>query len=210
MKKQNIGLLTTIALAASLATGASTASAAGLLGQRYIDATLDYVFWDNDSGLDHGLGVTVDYNQPLTNSLDLTAAYSYLSSDISNTSTSVKGNDLSFGAHWFMPAANGKFFTGGKLGWSKASANLIGSGNNLSESTTYWLIDAGYEFPIGSGSSATPYISYSHAFKRGFSGTFEYGIYGEFDLSGTTSLLMKVNGNDDSDFGVSGGVVYRF
>jgi len=204
MKKQHISILTTIALAATLAAGASTASAAGLLGQRYFGATLDYEFWDNDSGLDDGLGVTLKYNQPLNKSIDLSLGYSYLSSDITGSSTSVHGNDFNFGATWFTPAANGKFFTGVELGWAKASAG------GFSDSSTYWTIAAGYEFPIGSGASATPYVSYNDYFESGFDGTFEFGVIGEFELGSGTSLILAARGNDDSDFGVSGGVAFRF
>lgn len=204
MKKQNISILTIIALAASLAAGASTASAAGLLGQRYFGATLDYALWDDDAGLDDGLGVTLKYNQPLNKSIDLTLGYSYLSSDVIGTSASVNGNDFSFGATWFTPAANGKFFTSLELGWAKASSS------GFSDSTTYWEVAVGYEFPIGASASATPYVSYGKPFESGYSGTFEYGIMGEFELGNGMSLLIGANGNEDSDFGASAGVAFRF
>lgn len=204
MKKQNISILTTIALAASIAAGASTASAAGLLGQRYVGATLDYVFWDNDTALEDGLGVTVKYNQPLNKSIDLSLGYSYLSSDIDGTSASVNGNDINFGATWFTPAANGKFFTALELGWFKASSS------GVSDSTTYWEVAVGYEFPIGASASATPYVSYGRPFDSGYSGTFEYGIIGEFEVGNGMSLLIGANGNDDSDFGASAGFAFRF
>lgn len=205
MNKQNIRILSTIALVATLAAAsASTASAAGLLGQRYAGATLDYVLWDDDAGLDDGLGATLFYNQPLNQSFDLTLGYSYLNSDIEGSGSSVDGHDISFGGRWFQPLSNGKVFVGAELGWSKASAG------GFSDSTAYWGVAAGYEFPLGSSVTATPYLSFSDAFESGYSSEFEYGILGEFAVSDATSVIVKASGNDDSDFGFSGGFLFRF
>lgn len=213
MKNQNKRIVSMLALAATVAAGASTASAAGLLGQRYVSATLDYIFWDDDPvlvvdefevTLDDGLGATIVYNQPLANSLDLSLSYAYLSSDLENTSISIHQHDIDFGATWYTPVANGRVFVAGELGWARASSQ------GESDSTTTWGIATGYEFPIGSAASATPYIAYTDFFESEYDGGFSFGIIGEFELQQGLSLLMSAYGNDDSDFGVSGGLLFRF
>jgi len=213
MKRKNIRILQTIALAAGLAASASTVSAAGLLGERYVKATLDGVFWDDDSGLDDGFGASLTYNQPLAKAFDLSLGYSHLRSDLPDLDDgeggeidggSLSGDLFAFSGTWFAPAANGKLYARGSLGWATTNAD-IGD-----DDAWVWALETGLEIPVGQQASVTPYISYSDSFESGSNGTFDFGVIGELDLNNRTGLVLGVSINDDSDWEVNGGVLFRF
>lgn len=213
MKPTHIRILQTIALAAGLAVSASTALGAGRLGQRHVEATLDTVLWDDDSGLEDALGASLTFNQPLAPNFDLSLGYSHLRSDIEDIDDGeggeIDGGDLTgdlvfFSGTWFTPAANGRLYARGAVGWANTDSPLG------EDSTWAWMAETGLEIPLGSSAAVTPFISYTDAFEGGADGVFDFGVTGEIDLGSSASLLLSASINDDSDVGLSGGVVFRF
>jgi hypothetical protein len=215
MKRKNIRMLQTIALAAGLAASASIASAAGQVGQRYLEATLDGVFWDDDSGLDDGIGGSLTYNQPLAKNFDLGLGYSHLNSDLPDIDDgeggeidggSLDSDLLFFSGTWFTPAANGKLFVRGAVAWSNLDADIVIGDDD----EWLWALETGLEIPVGQRAAVTPYIAYTDGFDGDIDGIFDFGVRGEIDIATRTSLVVDASINDDSDIGLKGGVVCRF
>jgi hypothetical protein len=208
-------MLQTIALAAGLAVSASVASAAGQVGQRYLKATLDGVFWDDDSGLDDGIGGTLTFNQPLAKNFDLGLGYSHLRSDLPDIDDGeggeidggdITGDVFSFSGTWFTPAANGKLFVRGTIAWSDLDFDVtIGDDDEW-----LWALETGLEIPLGQRATITPYISYTDGFDGSIDGIFDFGVMADFDVTSRTSIVVGASINDDSDVELNGGVVFRF
>jgi hypothetical protein len=227
MKRQKIRVLQTIALAAGIAAGASTASAAGLLGQRYVSATLDYVNWDDEAFVDDGWGGSLVYNQPLNKSIDLSLNYSHLKSDAGEGH--ISADAFGFLGTWYTNAANGKLYLRGDIGWAKTSSNLVvfpidsegttppvaaqvPGGNGLfDDDFTFYALETGLELALGDKASITPFVAYAHPFHNNDgNGSWDFGVKSDYDITNSTSVLVSAAVDDDSNLQFSAGFVFRF
>ena len=218
-------ILSSVALAAGFLAGAGQVNAAGLLGQRYFGATFDYAFVSEDlnvdgtqGGIDDATGLSLLYNQPIRDSLDLGIEYSYLTTDFgASDGEYVLNGDISMheiyaGVTWFSAKRDKmKPFVTGALGWMKTEADADAGGENYNESDSSfaWLARAGIEFGIGDRIALAPVIEYADPLESGADGTFSYGGYAEFELN-KLSFVGRVMIDDESNTTVSAGLTFGF
>ena len=229
MKSQNIRIVQTIALAAGIAAGASTASAAGLLGQRYVSATADYVHWDDDTGLENAWGLSAAYNQPLSKTFDLSLGLSHLKSDLEFFGGDISASAIDFAGTWFTNAANGKLYVRGGIGWARVDVDLSivldestvgvppvaaqvpGGDGSANDDFTFYGLETGLELAVGDKATITPFVAYSHPFKsEDGDGAWDFGVKSDYDITKSTSVLVSAAIDDDSNVQVSAGFVFRF
>lgn len=210
--KSNTRILKFIAIAAAVAGSIQVTSAAGLLGQRYVSGTVDWLFPD-EGAIDTGNGLTALINQPLSSNVDLTLSYSYLDSgiDFPVGEGEVNSVDASyqtalFGVTFYTPVQSFK-------GYARLSAGLLrmqidGDGEN----DGMYAIEIGAEVPAGEKATLTPYIAWKNTFDDdlGDEGLWVFGALAEFEVSPKWSLLARVQIDEDSDWGLSGGAAFRF
>jgi len=215
--KSNTRILKFVAAAALVAGTVSVSSAAGLLGQRYVGATFDWVLWDNDElpggDLDDGRGLSLTFNQPLSSNVDLSLDYSYLDAggtldlgegDIYNFDASSQA--VTFNATFYMPAGNVKPFVKAGAGW--AWAKIDGDSDN----DTIYQIVPGVEIPAGEKATLTLFAAWQDYFDNESEddGFFTFGATAEFALNDKVSLLATGSVDDDSNYGISAGAILRF
>ena len=188
---------------ACIATAATPGGDAGLLGERYVGATIDYVVFDGDA-LDDGLGLSLVYNNPLNEEIDLAVTYSYLGSEAYD-SVNVSSHTLLAGATFHAPLGQGRALLRAELGVSRLKAGG-------SETEIPYAVTLGYELPIGGEFALTPFLTWSDLVDSDLDvdGTFDIGVLASWRVSETLDLIGSVTRNDDSDVGLSLGVAYRF
>lgn len=189
--------------AASLASAAAPGGDAGLLGERYVGATIDYVVFDGDA-LDDGIGVTLAYNNPLNEEIDLSVTYSYLGSEAYD-STNVTSHALLVGATFHSQMGQGRGLLRVELG-----VNRLKAGG--SETEIPYALTLGYELPLNAEFALTPFVTWSDLVDSDLDvdGTFDLGVLASWRVSETLDIVGTVTRNDDSDLGLSAGVAYRF
>ena len=130
--KSNTRILKFVALAALVAGSVPVASAAGLLGQRTVSGTYDWLLVD-EPGIKDGRGFSVALNQPLSTSIDLGVSYRFLDSGFyvpvgegDSTELDVSAQELMFGATFYAPVQAAKVYGRVSAGWFRTNVAEIG------------------------------------------------------------------------------------
>jgi opacity protein-like surface antigen len=233
--KTNTRILKFVAAAAIVAGCSSVASAAGLLGQRYAGATLDWVLFDNDlvngAKIDDGRGFSLTLNQPLSSNVDFSVDYSFLDSggrippgegngDYGPESLSrpagftddgsyvfdAASQALTFNATFYMPAGNVKPFIKVGAGW--AWTKIEGRSDN----DAVYQIVPGVEIPAGDKASLTLFAAWQDYFDNEIEddGSWDFGAVAAFDVSAQWTVLARGSVDEDSNYGISAGALFRF
>jgi len=193
----------------------SGSTQAGLLGERYFGVTFDYVTFDAPA-VNDGFGASFELNYPISNGVDLVAAYSYLGNDLdidfngSPVGADLDQHSLFVGTRLHTPLGPGRGFATAGFGLAKLGVDIPGLGDD-SETESYYLIGAGYELPVGDRLAFTPFVTWSDFFDSDLdAGAVTYGTDVEFRFEGSVSLIGSLWVDDDSNKGVSAGMVFRF
>jgi hypothetical protein len=210
--KSNTRILKFVALAALVAGSVPVASAAGLLGQRSVSGTYDWLHLD-EPGIKDGRGFTLALNQPLSTNIDLGVSYSYLDSGFyvpigegETTELDVSGQELMFGATYYAPVQAAKVYGRVSAGWFRT--NVAGDGDN----DGLYRLEVGAEFAAGAKATLTPFITWENTFDEDLdhNGVWTYGALAEFEVATQWSLLAKATFDEDSTWGLSAGFAFRF
>jgi opacity protein-like surface antigen len=201
-----------LALATVLVAGASSAFAAGQLGERFIGIGYTQVDFDGDF-LEDGKGGTLHINMPLTKTVDLSASYSFMSSEtptgLSAGSTyDVDAKEAFFSASFYFVGSKAKPYLRPGIGWAKAEAQ--GSGIRVDEDEAVYDVEAGVEVPVGDRVAITPFVGWSDAFDSDYEGTFRYGVMADIDVTKSLGVVLGVTGDDDDDITYGIGALIRF
>jgi len=197
-------LLPTLALLATAAVAVSPIHAAGLVHQRTGLLTLDY-FNTESAAFDNGGGVTLLYNQPVTDRGDFSVGYSHLSYD----SARVGGGDATKDRFMVYGAGIGELDTDTPyarvgFGWGRDKY-----GPTKLESALY-SIRIGVEWKPEEKWAVNLYGDWTDSFNSEVDGTLVYGVLADHDLSETMSGVLQLEGDDHFNWKLSVGALFRF
>jgi len=150
-------------------------------------------------------------NQPLSDSIDLTVGYSYLDSeatvvDEGTTTFDVSAQSLNFGGTYHMKAGSVKPYASLGLAWGRYRAA------GVADDDLEYILGAGVEIPAGSKAALTPFVTWKDTLDKEADdeGSWNFGAMADFDITTSVSLLAKAMVDDDSNWGYSAGVLFRF
>jgi hypothetical protein len=197
-------ILPTLVLAWGVAASTFSANAAGLVGQRFFAATFDVVSFD-EPVLDPGVGISLMLNQPVDQSFDLFLEYSYLTAPIVYLDDDVTSHQLMGGVRWYSSKhAKAKPFVDLAIGGVFVKADEVSDDQFVYDATV------GIELAIGDKIRLAPYVGYTDSFESDVEGSVNYGVIGELGLGKSWSLLARVFGDDDSNYGGSLGLKFAY
>ncbi len=190
-----------VLIAASSAFLINSASA-GVLGERAVTATFDYVAYDDDA-LDDGLGVTVGYRQAVATGIDIDVALTYLDSGFDGgPSVDLRGAGL--GGTFYVTNQATKPFVAVGLSW----ANIQAFGS--SENEVFYSVAAGVEFKASDALTLIPYVAWDDAFDSDIEGSGSVGLNADYSIDTAWSTVLGASISDDGDLGFSLGVRIKF
>ena len=201
-KKTNVKLLVatlaaTFALAASAAAqsanvavpvpSAASASGQGLLGATYTGISGNY-FELKKGPPSVARGFSLDYNQPLTDGMDLTVGYDWARARASGFKTTEQKLDALFTA--FSKLNWGKPFVSAGLDWDHRHGNFATSGSSIG-----LLVGTGVEFQVAPAFAVTPFVNLVREthFNQNEA---DYGVKATYRLEQNWSVTAKAQYDD--------------
>jgi outer membrane protein W len=163
-----------VALAAALTTQAQTVSSnnAGLLGQRYAEASVGLV--DPHGTSDNGFSGNLGVNLPLQTGLDASFSYTYdrFHTDFAGTGAHLSAHTLGAALTAYSSFGNLKPFFGAGLGyqWNRTKFGSF----KTRDDNSIWALGTGVEIPCGTF-TVTPKVTYQDGFSSDSAAGFTYG-----------------------------------
>lgn len=193
-----------IAAAFGLCVASVPASAAGLLGERYVSASYDHTFTESSSYGD-GSGLTVFYNHPLCENVDLGGRYSYRAWDAkTDWASDFSDQRLEAVATAFGPPELDRI-------WVQVGAGLGMVEHGDDDTTNFaWSALFGTEYGLGATGVLQPYAGWNDVLNDGDTTTFVYGVKLIFSAGEKIGVQVKVEGDHHYNATLSLGVVGRF
>jgi len=198
------------ALALGLGLTAAPASAAGLLGERYVAVGYDHAIVESAAYEDGG-GMTLVYNHPLSDKVDLGGSYTFLSYDGANGRDEV-GDFTDQRLQFFMTAYGlPDGIPDFDRIWVRVGAGFGNVEHGDRDTTNLsWLGMIGTEYPMGERSVLQPYVGWSDVINDGESVTFVYGLQAVFDVAEKVGVSLRVQGDQRYNITLSLGGLFRF
>jgi opacity protein-like surface antigen len=197
-----------LGLATALSTRAQSpmvSNANGLLGQRYVEASVGAI--DPHGSSDYGFSGDVSVNLPVQTGLDVGFGYTYnrLNADLLSGLFKLRQRDhtLSSTLTGYSTFGNIKPFAGLGVGyqWSRAKLNFGGTRVfETDDDDAVWGAGIGAEIPVGAF-TITPSISYQDTFSSDSSGAFAYGVEGHTWFTRTLGGFGEVTFSDPTGGG---------
>ncbi len=175
----------------------------GLLGTSYLGASFDYIDIQS-AAYRGGKGTSLSLNHPVTESVDISADYSYAYARIRPAVGKMQTHELfTHGTYIFKRQGAQPYIRGG-VGRSLAYI----PGPNQRE--WHYRTEAGVEMPVGRHLSMTPYVRYTDGFRRRVGDTFEGGLTSQVALSGNVSMIARASRADNRNNSFSVGLALPF
>jgi hypothetical protein len=198
-------------LGATAVLGLSLASAplgasAGLLGERYAALGYDYTFVES-AAYDDGDGITLVYNQPWTDSVDIGGSY---------TSVGYGDADGRDEVGDFSDQRLQLLVTGYELPsldriWVRAGAGVGMVEHGDEDETNFcWSASIGTEYTMSDKAVFQPYLGWSDVLDDGETTTFHYGMQVVFNASDKIGVNCRLEGDHHYNITFSLGVLARF
>lgn len=199
--KTSIKLLAVAALAAGANLFAQTqpaaaATNAGLLGQRYAEATVGYLDVNKSGTNIWGLGAAV--NVPVNSYLDATLSWAHAEAEGSGNGQ-VAG--LAGSVTGYMPLETGKTFGTFTLGYDW----IVPGKDDWSYS-----VEGGYEYPVCDKFAARVSVGYSSDFHQNTNESWDGTLKGIYQFSEKLSGTAAVSFIDGGHIGYTVGCVFKF
>lgn len=183
---------------------ASSASAAGLLGQRHAALSYDHTFVETGA-YDDGGGLSLFYNHPLLETVDLSFVYRYTSWD------GARDDVGDFSEHRFL--AHMTAFGGGERDVLFARVGVgVGHVESGSRDVTglAWSGVAGTEYALNEKAVLQPYFGWNDVINDGRRPRFIYGLLVAWDASEGFGLTARIEGDSKYNVVLSVGALVRF
>jgi hypothetical protein len=208
---KNVRLITSLVAIAALGltaraqtmvpTSSFDSRSAGLVGQTWGGASYSWIDLDR-SGIDAS-AITLNLNQNSGENLDTLFEYEYIRSD-RFAGTRLTQHSLLLGARAFVPNTTFKPFAEGGVGWMW---QRVRGGRDDSWA---WMAGAGVELEFSPAFAAAPYVRYEDAPDLPGSGTWNYGVRGNFWVSERYAVTGAVERDDDRNMGYTVGFAFRY
>ena len=166
--KSLVGTLAALAVGSSLfAQTAETSASAGLLGQRYVGASLsieDFRTFDDLVGfeVDSAIGGSLSVNVPVRANLDAGFGYSY--DKIDDSVFEATQHAIGAGATVYGSWSGVKPFATATIGYSWTDIEVPSTGASANEDDAFWAAGVGVEVPVGPATALRGRVSYNDSF----------------------------------------------
>lgn len=196
------------ALALGLGLTAAPASAAGLLGERYVAVGYDYLVTES-AAYDNGAGVTVFYNHPFNDHIDFGGSYKYAAKDGARSDVEDFSDQrlqfvvTAFGLPDGIPDADRLWV---RLG---AGLGMVDSGDDDSTGLSLQAL-LGTEYTLGEKGVLQPYVGWNSVIDDGETGSFVYGVQLVFDVAEKFAVNFRAEGDQRYNVALSIGGLFRF
>ena len=197
-----------LGLATALSTRAQSptvSSANGLLGQRYVEASVGAI--DPHGSSDYGFSGDVSVNLPVQAGLDVGFGYTYnrLNADLSPGLFKLRQRDhtLSSTLTGYSNFGNVRPFAGLGVGYQWSRAKLDFSSARIFDTRdddAVWGAGLGVEVPVGA-LTLSPSISYQDTFSSDSSGGFAYSVEGHTWFTRTLGGFAEATFSDPTGGG---------
>ena len=188
-------------------------SAAGLLGERYAEVSYDFV-QTGSARYDNGAGMTLAYNQPYSENVDLGASFQFAMYDAANNRPEVgdfSEQRLQVFATAYMPPERDRLWLRLGVGLGEVERDYSATETPDEEITDLsWLFRIGTEYAIGDKAAVTPYLGFEDILDDGETIDFVYGVHAFWDVAESIALSLRIEGNRDYNLGISLGCLARF
>jgi len=195
----------TVAMALGLATVPAVADA-GLLGERYVAVGYDYAFIES-AAYDDGDGLTLFYNHPLSDTIDLGGSYHYVAygdadgrDEVGDFSDSrVQLHATAYGLSNIEPI------------WVRLGAGIGAVEHGDDDETNFaWSALIGTEYTLGESAVLHPYLGWTDVLEDSEGTRFVYGVQTVVGVSDKIGLNVRLQGDHHYNFTLSLGALVRF
>lgn len=194
-----------VALGLSLAT-ASVYASAGLLGERYAALSYDHAFVET-AAYDDGAGITLLYNQPLTDSIDIGGSYT----NVGYGDADGRDEVGDFSDQRLQLLVTGYELPSLDRIWVRVGAGLGMVEHGDDDDTNFcWSASLGTEYTISDKAVFQPYLGWSDVLSDGETTTFHYGMQVVVNASDKIGVNCRLEGDHHYNFTLSLGVLARF
>lgn len=194
------------AVALGLGLWAAPASAAGLLGERYAALSYDHAFIES-AAYDDGSGLTLLYNHPLCDSVDLGGSVNYVAyGDADGRDEVGDFSDQRFQVHataFGLPELDRVWVRVG------TGVGMVEHGDE-DETNLCWSSLIGTEYTISDKAVIHPYVGWSDVLDDGETTTFVYGLQLAFNASEKFGVTCRLQGDHHYNVTLSLGALARF
>jgi hypothetical protein len=195
----------TVALGLCLATASGYASA-GLLGEHYAALGYDYTFVET-AAYDDGAGITLVYNQPWTDSVDIGGSYT----NVGYGDADGRDEVGDFSDQRLQVLVTGYELPSMDRIWVRAGAGLGIVKHGGDDDTNFcWSALLGTEYTISDKAVFQPYVGWSDVLDDGETTTFHYGMQVVFNASDKIGVNCRLEGDHHYNLTLSFGVLARF
>jgi hypothetical protein len=192
------------AAALALAFSATTATAAGLLGSRYVSASYDYTLSESASYKD-GDGVSLFYNHPFADHVDLGLDFRARSVNGSrNDVPDVEDQRLRLVATAYQSGGRDNIFV--RLGVGFGSVER----GSRDSTTLAWSAVIGTEYTFSESAVLQPYAGWNDVRNDGQTISFIYGALVAYDVTDAFSVTGQIEGDEHYNVTLSIGALVRF
>ncbi|MBE2215525.1 MAG: hypothetical protein IAE82_16745 [Opitutaceae bacterium] len=193
-------------VAFGLCLAAAPASAAGLLGERYAALGYDYTFVES-AAYDDGDGLTLVYNQPLCDTVDIGGSYTHVGyGDADGRDEVGDFSDQRFQllvTAYEMPQLDRVWVRFG------AGVGMVEHGDD-DETNFCWSALIGSEYTLGEKTVLHPYLGWSDVLDDSETTTFHYGLQCVFAATEKVGVNLRLEGDHHYNVTLSVGVLARF
>jgi hypothetical protein len=155
--------LATIVTSSAIAQSYVDSESAGLIGKRY--AGVDLAIMDARDLPDNGTGGSLLYNQPLSEVLDLTAAYGF--NQVNGDALDLTQSALEVGVVYYSQVENYKPFMSASVGYSWDKWKFDAPTLNDNDESFFYSIGLGVEVPLTDKTAAIGEVSYQDGVDSG-------------------------------------------
>jgi hypothetical protein len=195
----------TVALSLSLACAPLFASA-GLLGKRYAAVSYDHAFIET-AAYDDGAGITLLYNQQLTDSIDIGGSYTNMGYGDADGRDEVGD----FSDQRLQLLVTGYEQPSPDRLWVRVGAGLGRVEHGDEDETNFcWSLMLGTEYTLSDKAVLHPYFGWSDVLDDGETTTFHYGAQVVVEVSDKISVNCRLEGDHHYNVTLSLGVLARF
>jgi len=195
----------TVAIVLGLAAVPASADA-GLLGERYVSVGYDYAFIES-AAYDDGDGLTLFYNHPMSDTIDLGGSYSLVQyGDADGRDEVGDFSDQRFQIHATAYGLSNIEPIWIRLG---TGVGMVEHGDD-DETNLVWSALIGTEYTLGESAVLHPYVGWSDVLDDGETTTFVYGLQTVVKVADKVGVNVRIEGDHHYNFTLSVGALVRF
>lgn len=198
-------------LGATAALGLTFAAAplfasAGLLGERYAALGYDYAIVES-AAYDDGDGISLFYNQPLTDTVDIGGSYTTVGYGDADGRDEVGD----FSDQRLQLLVTGYELPSLDRIWVRIGAGVgMVEHGDVDDTNFCWSAMLGTEYTISDKAVFHPYLGWSDVLDDGETTTFHYGMQVVINASEKIGVNCRIEGDHHYNFTLSLGVLARF